>query len=135
MEVKLAVLGVDGVRNKAGKSFLAKGVQFKLDARGEVPVWLEAREPHERVLSRLTGRAKLSMHEGVLWADCDLLDERLPGSLVKILFPHPCGRITKLVGDTIEGMTVDGINLSAEQPLDPRIGTLQSQGVKARRKG
>ena len=28
MEARLAVLGVDGVRNKAGKSFIAKGVAF-----------------------------------------------------------------------------------------------------------
>ncbi len=135
MEAKLAVLGVDGVRNKAGKSFLAKGVVFALDARGEVPVWLEARELHERDLAHLVGRAKLSVHENVLWADCALLDDRLPGSLMKILYPHPCGKVIRAVGDIIHETLVDGINLSAEVPLDPRIATLNAQGVKARKKG
>lgn len=135
MEARLAVLGVDGVRNKGGKSFLAKGVQFKLDARGEVPVWLEARELEERVFARLAGRAKLSVHDNVLWADCDLLDDRLPGSLMKIIYPHPCGNVMKTNGDTVEEILVDGINLSADMPLDQRIVTLDAQGVKARKKG
>lgn len=135
MEARLAVLGVDGVRNKAGKSFLAKGVAFALDARGEVPVWLEARELHERDFAHLVGRAKLSVHENVLWADCSMLDDRLPGSLMKILYPHPCGKIIRAAGDIIHEMLVDGVNLSAETPLDPRIATLNAQGVRARKKG
>lgn len=135
MEARLAVLGVDAHRNTAGKSFIAKGVKFALDERGEVPVWLEARELHERDFAHLVGKAKLSIHDDVLWADCQLLDDRLPGTLMKVLYPHACGSVLRMAGDVIHEMLVNGINLSAEQPLDQRICTLAGQGIRARKKG
>lgn len=130
--VKLAVMGVDGRRNKGGMSFVAKGVKF---AKPEVSVWLEARENAQQDLAHLIGKARLSVHDNVLWADCDLLDDRLPGSLVKILYPHACGTVDRANGNIILEMTVTGINISSDQPLDERIGTLATQGVKARKKG
>lgn len=130
--VKLAVLGVDGKRNKAGTSFVAKGVRF---ARPEVPVWLEARETSQQDFAHLLGKARLSVHDDVLWADCDLLDDRLPGSLLPILYPHACGTVDKSHGDIVEVMTVTGINISTDTPLDERIANLVTQGVKARKKG
>jgi hypothetical protein len=132
MNVHLAVLGVDGVRNKAGKSFMDKGITCK---EGEVPVWLEARELRDRDLSHIIGSAKLSVHDGVLWADCKLLDFRLPASLVRILYPHPCGTVLKTEGDVVQEMYVDGVNFSSDEPLDTRIATLVVQGVKATMKG
>jgi hypothetical protein len=135
MNARLAVLGVDGQRNSAGKSFLAKGVTFAHDAKGEVPVWLAAEELRDRDLTHLLGRAKLSVHDGVIWAECELLDDRLPSSLMKILYPHVCGKLTRLNGDVIAEMVVDGINISFDSPQDSRIPSLESQGIKARRKG
>lgn len=135
MEARLAVLGVDGQRNKAGKSFRDAGVEFKVDSRGEVPVWLEAGDPADRHMGSIIGSAKLSIHEKVVWADTRLLDDKLPGSLVKILYPHVCGAIKRVVNNHVEEMVIDGINLSADEPLDGRIATLANQGVKARKKG
>jgi hypothetical protein len=134
MEHKLAVMGVDAHRNKAGKSFLAKGVSFKLDARGEIPVWLEAFDECDRTLGHLVGSAKMSVHDEVIWADVRLREDWLTDSLIKILYPHVLSRITRAAGDTIMEMVVDGINLSADEPLDGRIATLAVQGVRARRK-
>ncbi len=135
MNARLAVLGVDGQKNSAGISFVANGVTFKTDERGVVPVWLEAREMYQRDIYHLLGSAKLSVHDGVLWADCELLDIRLPGSLMNILYPHACGEVVRNIGPVVHEMVIDGINISSDTPLDTRVGTLHSQGVKATVKG
>jgi hypothetical protein len=135
MQARLAVLGVDGVRNTNGESFRAEGVQFRLDSSGAVSVWLEANGPAQMTLDRIAGKAKPSIHDGVIWADCDLLDDKLPGSLVRVLYPHPMGVVLERKGSVIASILVTGINLSADKPVDERIPTLQMQGVKARKKG
>lgn len=135
MKTTLAILGVDGQRNSAGKSFLASGVTFAHNARGEVPVWLAADDPTQRDWAHVLGRAKLSVHDGVLWADCDLLDDKLPGSLVKILYPHVCGKVVKVHGDIVQELVVDAINISLDHPQDSRITSLAAQGVRSTKRG
>lgn len=132
MNVKLAVLGVDGHRNKAGKTFHAEGVAL---TEGRVPVWLEAYSERDHDFAHLIGHATLSVHDGVLWADCGLLDWRLPGSLLAILYPQPVGDIIEVAGDAVKKILVKGVNIGCDAPLDERIPSLSAQGVKARVRG
>lgn len=121
MDIKLVVIGVDGKRNKLGKCFTDKGISFKIDADGFVPVWLET--------YNLIGKAKLSVTDKILWADCLLLDIHLSVSILKNLYPHPINERVKICGDTVEGMVVKGINLSSNPSLDRRVGSLKAQGT------
>jgi hypothetical protein len=132
MKAKLAILGVDGVRHQDGRSYLAKGLLFSDVVAGHVPVWLEAGE-HD--FAHLVGTAKLSMHNDVVWADCELLSNRVLGTVVKVMYPHPCIREMKRDGKIIQEFYIDGVNLSAEAPNDKRIATMANQGVVAERKG
>lgn len=135
VNVELAVIGVDGQRNNAGMIFLAAGVTFAVDKDGFVPVWLEGTDPKDRDIHHLIGKAKLSVHDGVVWAECEILDDKLPASLLKNLFPHICGKAGVVTGNTVRTMSIEGVNLSSDQPLDPRVGSLATQGVKPRKKG
>lgn len=135
MNIRLAILGCDGSRNKAGFSFRDKGVTFKADISGYVPVWLEARDQKLRDLAHLIGKAKLEIHEHVVWANCELLDDKLPENLLRQLWPHADGRITKCIGKHVMEMTVDSVVLSSDEPTDGRIGSLRDQGAKSARKG
>jgi hypothetical protein len=131
MEAKLAVIGVDGHRNKDGKSFLAKGVSVKSD---QVPVWMEAKDDSDRDFAHMVGRAKVSVHDGVLWADCQLVEERFSAPLLKLLYPHPLCIVMRRTGNVIAEMVVEGINLSFDPPTDGRIPTMGAQGIKSARK-
>lgn len=132
MKGHLAILGVDGVRNSAGKTFHAEGVTFP---GAEVPVYLEVGGTLPWDFRNIVGKAKLSVHDGVLWADCEFLAHRLPGSMLSILYPHPCGDVLLVEGDAVKRIKVTALNLSCDQPQDQRIRTLGSQGVKAEVKG
>jgi hypothetical protein len=131
MKGHLAILGVDGERNSAGKTFHAEGVTFL----PEVPVYLVADTPAERDFAHIVGKAKLSVHNGVLWADCEFVAHRLPASMLDILYPHPCNIIGLMNGDSVKRVKIDGVNLSCDLPLDSRIRSLSNQGMKAEVKG
>lgn len=131
MNARLAILIADGQRNQAGQAFAAKGVEFK-DATNAF-VMLE--DDGTNSLATIVGRATLSMHENVVYADCELMEHRLLASQLAILYPHPLGYILESDGSDIKRVLIKNVNLSVSRPSDPRITSLSQQGVKPRRRG
>jgi hypothetical protein len=114
----VAILICDGQPDSQGCSYKPEGVTLP---KGEVPVTLEF---DRTSFAAYVGKAKLRMDGGIIYADLNLLDVRLPEPAPQVLYPAAGG-----ASSTAKFIITD-VGLSVHRNVDHRIGTLAQQGIK-----